>query len=242
MPCWSSYWLLVGWWWMESSLSFLRARGLPCHLPPETAVLRGARRHRALARPVPESRDLGFSDSRVRVLGARQSRAAGFSRDSGPREPGGGAAAPEIPRRDSRNPRIREPGTGRRGRPEETGELVVCVSKGSAPRSVSSPGLLGKPCLKTRKETRSNGAHPCFVPFKLECSKDSGERRLAVCCFSAASVRACALRAATSENIPDSGFRRKRIPKWNHSCTCRRPRRSYARSSRRPCSGRRSSV
>jgi len=35
--------------------------------------------------------------------------------------------------------------------------------------------------------------------------------------FSAASVRACALRAATSENIPDSGFRRKRIPKWNHS-------------------------
>ena len=77
---------------------------------------------------------------------------------------------------------------------------VGCVcQEGSAPRSVSSPGLLGKPCLKTRKETRSDGAHPCFVPFKLECSKDSGERRLAVCWLSAASVRACALRAATSE-------------------------------------------
>ena len=109
-----------------------------------------------------------------------------------------------------------------------TGELVVCVSRGSAPRSVSSPGLLGKPCLKTRKETRSNGAHPCFVPFKRECSKDSGERRLAVCWLSAASVRACALRAATSENLPHSGFRRKRIPKWNHFFTCRRVPQSYA--------------
>jgi len=134
------------------------------------------------------------------------------------------------------NPRIRHPAAP--GGRADAMVLFCCVcQEGSAPRSVSSPGLLGKPCLKTRKETRSNGAHPCFVPFKLECSKDSGERRLAVCCFSAASVRACALRAATSENIPDSGFRRKRIPKWNHFCTCRRPRPSYARSSRRLCSG-----
>ena len=193
------------------------SREVICPLPPGTAILRGGRGTGRALRA--RCRILGFWDSRILVSGSRRAALprgrilARFRR-------------PEIPPRDPEMPRIPESGPrcpGRPGpslqpgrrpwRPEGTGMRAGCVSRGSAPRSVSSPGLLGKPCLKTRKETRSNGAHPCFVPFKLECSKDSGERRLAVCCFSAASVRACALRAATSENIPDSGFRRKRIPK-----------------------------
>ena len=135
-------------------------------------------------RPVPGSRIPGISDSRVRVLGARRCRAAGFSRKTAPRsrqrrsrsrDPAARFPKPE-------NPRIRHPAAP--GGQADATVLFCCVcQEGSAPRSVSSPGLLGKPCLKTRKETRSNGAHPCFVPFKLECSKDSGERRLAVCCF-----------------------------------------------------------
>ena len=144
------------------------------------------------ARPVPESRGLGFSDSGV-GFSARGVAARPDSREKPPRDPGSGEATPrsrrEISPRDSaarfpepENPRLRHPAAPS-GRADAT-VLFCCVcQEGSAPRSVSSPGLLGKPCLKTRKETRSNGAHPCFVPFKLECSKDSGERRLAVCCF-----------------------------------------------------------
>lgn len=119
------------------------------------------------------------------------------------------------------------------------GSVLLRVSRGSAPRSVSSPGLLGKPCLKTRKETRSDGAHPCFVPFKRECSKDSGERRLAVCWLSAASVRACALRAATSENLPHSGPRRKQFRSLDSKKTCRRTGKSYAARPRRTARARR---
>lgn len=67
---------------------------------PESGIDRPRRPEsgRALTRPVPESRDLEISDSRVRVLGARRCRAAGFSQESAPR--------------DSRIPRIPEPGTG----------------------------------------------------------------------------------------------------------------------------------
>ena len=168
---------------------------MTCRRAPRSYAGRGRGRPGAGA-PGAGISDSGILGFRGRILGARQSRAAGFSRDPGGARPrrrqsrlrDSGARSPDL-----ENPRIRHrpprrPGPslqpGRRPwRPEGTGMRVGCVSRGSAPRSMSSPGLLGKPCLKTRKEPRSNGAHPCFVPFKLECSKDSGERRLAVCCF-----------------------------------------------------------
>ena len=97
---------------------------------------------------------LGFLDSRVlasdsrraalprgRIL-ARPRRRRSRLRDSGARFP------------DPENPRTRHPAAPG-GRADAT-VLFCCVcQEGSAPRSVSSPGLLGKPCLKTRKETRS---------------------------------------------------------------------------------------
>ena len=116
-------------WLIGFGLLFSRERSC-FYLPPETAVLRGGE-GRALASPVPESRGLGFSDSGVRVLGARRCRTAGFSRDSGAQR-----FRREIPRsREPQNPAPAaeaagpEPATRPPRRPEGTGELVVCVSR-----------------------------------------------------------------------------------------------------------------
>ena len=129
MPCrFSCFCWLVG----CGGLNRLCARSLSCLLPPETAVLRGRRAGRALRG---RCRDLGFRESRILAFGfsARGVAARPDSREKPPRDPGSGAAAPEIPRRDSRNPRIPESGTRP---PPAVGPMlwfcsVACVKKGA---------------------------------------------------------------------------------------------------------------
>ena len=118
----------------------LFSREVICHLPPGTAILRGAGAGRALRA---RCRNLGVWGSRILASGSRRAalprgRILAKNRPEipaaakPPRDPAA-RSRPEIPPRDSRNPRIPDSGTRP---PPAAGPMlrfcsVACVKKGA---------------------------------------------------------------------------------------------------------------
>ena len=145
-------------------------------------------RHRPPRRPGPSAgsgralcarcRNLGIWDSRILVFGfsARGVAARPDSREKPPRDPGSGEAAPEIPPRDSQNPRIPESGTGRR---EAAGTLRDSQNP-RIPESGTRPPPAAGPMLRfcsfacVKRERASVGVFP-WAPWKALLENTEGD-------------------------------------------------------------------